>query len=67
MGVDGLLVEVVQPGTDLTLVKCDGEQGIVPDELASIVARAESETALRRELLSPVLAGPNLNLAGGDR
>src|ERR1035437_7828099 len=54
LGVDGLLIEVVQPGADRTKVKCDGEQGIVPDELASIVARAESEAALRRGPLAPV-------------
>jgi hypothetical protein len=41
-------------------VRCDGEQGIVPNELASIVARAGSEAALRRGLLSPVLTGSGL-------
>jgi 3-deoxy-7-phosphoheptulonate synthase len=56
-GVDGLLIEVVEAGADRTRVKCDGEQGIEPHELASIVARAESEVALRRGPLSPVLAG----------
>ncbi len=58
MGVDGLLIEVVEAGADRGRVKCDGEQGVDPDELASIVARAESEAVLRRALVSPVPAAP---------
>jgi 3-deoxy-7-phosphoheptulonate synthase len=57
-GVDGLLIEVVQAGADRSRVKCDAEQGIEPDALASIVARAEAEAALRRAPLSPVGAAP---------
>jgi len=53
LGVDGLLIEVVEAGADRGRVKCDGEQGIEPDELAAIVARAESEAALRRAPISP--------------
>jgi 3-deoxy-7-phosphoheptulonate synthase len=53
MGVDGLLIEVVEAGADRGRVKCDGEQGIEPDTLAAIVARAGSEADLRRATLSP--------------
>jgi 3-deoxy-7-phosphoheptulonate synthase len=54
LGVDGLLIEVVEAGADRGRVKCDGEQGIEPEELAAIVARAGSEADLRRAPLSPV-------------
>jgi 3-deoxy-7-phosphoheptulonate synthase len=57
-GVHGLLIEVVQPGIDRSTIRCDGEQGIVPRVLASIVARADFETALRREERSAAIAVP---------
>jgi 3-deoxy-7-phosphoheptulonate synthase len=56
LGVDGLLIEVVEAGADRDLVKCDGEQGIEPNDLASIVARAESEEAFRRGALVSIPA-----------
>jgi 3-deoxy-7-phosphoheptulonate synthase len=58
LGVDGLLIEVVEAGADRGRLRCDGEQGIFPDELAAIVARAESEAELRRAALAPVSAAP---------
>ncbi|KAA0254159.1 3-deoxy-7-phosphoheptulonate synthase [Acidobacteria bacterium ACD] len=51
LGVDALLIEAVLPGTDPKKVLCDGEQGITPDVLRSIVERARAtaplETAAR--------------------
>ncbi|HVO50255.1 MAG TPA: 3-deoxy-7-phosphoheptulonate synthase [Thermoanaerobaculia bacterium] len=58
LGVDGLLIEVVEAGADRRRVKCDGEQGIEPGELAAIVARAGSEADLRRAPLTPANAAP---------
>ena len=39
-GVHGLLIEVVEEGVDRESLKCDGDQGITPDILATIVAEA---------------------------
>ena len=36
-GAQGLLVEVVEDGADRALVKCDGQQGVPPELLQSIV------------------------------
>lgn len=58
LGVDGLLIEVVEAGADRGRVRCDGEQGIEPEELAAIVARAGSEADLRRATLSPAGVAP---------
>jgi 3-deoxy-7-phosphoheptulonate synthase len=43
-GVHGLLIEVVEDGVDRDSLQCDGDQGITPDILATIVAEAEGET-----------------------
>jgi len=47
-GVHGLLIEVVMSAEDRALALCDGEQGIVPSVLRSIVERAEAFAALSR-------------------
>ena len=38
VGVDGLLIEVVEPDVDRATLRCDGEQGITPDILAEILS-----------------------------
>jgi 3-deoxy-7-phosphoheptulonate synthase len=45
-GVHGLLIEVVMAAEDRARALCDGEQGIVPSVLRSIVERAEAFAAL---------------------
>ena len=45
-GVHGLLIEVVLGGTDPKTILCDGEQGITPDVLKTIVARAKVEASV---------------------
>jgi 3-deoxy-7-phosphoheptulonate synthase len=47
-GVHALLIEVVLPETDRSRILCDGEQGIVPEVLRGIVARAEAAATLER-------------------
>lgn len=39
-GVDALLIEVVLPETDRATIRCDAQQGIVPEVLARIADRA---------------------------
>jgi 3-deoxy-7-phosphoheptulonate synthase len=41
-GAHGLLVEVIEQGADRSRILCDGEQGIEPDALRRIVARARA-------------------------
>ena len=47
-GAHGLLIEVVLGDADRAKALCDGEQGIVPDVLRSIVDRAVVESAAWR-------------------
>ena len=39
-GAQGLLVDVVLPQADRSKILCDGEQGVFPDVLRKMVARA---------------------------
>ena len=46
-GVHGLLLEVVLDGADRAAVRCDAEQGIFPEVLREIVARARAAEPVR--------------------
>jgi 3-deoxy-7-phosphoheptulonate synthase len=48
-GAHGLLIEVIAAGTDRKQVLCDGEQGIEPDVLRTIVSRARALSRIVHE------------------
>ena len=52
VGADGLLIEVIAEESHRCQTLCDGPQGILPDELATIVADSRSWSERRRRTLA---------------
>jgi len=70
-GAHGLLIEVLEPGSDRSCIRCDAHRGIPAELLAEIVASTQAtdtelaERHVRRDPIAPRTIGAGVETKGG--